>query len=67
MDPDALQQVALFAPLSDEARRKVAVWVSEMSVSAGKHLVDEGDYSNDLFVIQDGEIPHGFPTGLCGN
>ena len=55
MDPGALQQVALFAPLSDEARRKVAVWVSEMSVSAGKHLVDEGDYSNDLFVIQEGQ------------
>jgi len=55
MDPDALQQVALFAPLSDEARSKVAVWVNEMSVSAGKHLVDEGDYSNELFVIQEGQ------------
>jgi len=54
MDPETLQQVPLFAQLSDEARRGVAVWVNEMSVSPGKHLVDEGDYSNELFVIQDG-------------
>ena len=54
MDPETLQQVPLFAQLSDEARRGVAVWVNEMSVSEGKHLVDEGDYSNELFVIQDG-------------
>ena len=54
MDPETLQQVPLFAQLSDEARRGVAVWVNEMSVSPGKHLVDEGDYSNELFVIQEG-------------
>ena len=54
MDPETLQKVPLFAQLSDEARRGVAVWVNEMSVSEGKHLVDEGDYSNELFVIQDG-------------
>jgi CRP/FNR family transcriptional regulator, cyclic AMP receptor protein len=54
VDPETLQKVPLFAQLSDEARRGVAVWVNEMSVSEGKHLVDEGDYSNELFVIQDG-------------
>src|SRR5882724_9124127 len=55
MDAAGLQVVPLFAPLSDEARRGLAVWVNELSVSEGKHLVDQGDYSNDLFVIQDGK------------
>src|SRR2546427_8280052 len=50
----SLQSVPLFASLSDDARREFAVWVNELSVSAGKHLVDEGDYSYDLFVIADG-------------
>jgi CRP/FNR family transcriptional regulator, cyclic AMP receptor protein len=64
MDPETLKQVPLFAQLSDEARRGVAVWVNEMSVSSGKHLVDEGDYSNDLFVIQEGsaEVQQGGQT-----
>jgi cAMP-dependent protein kinase regulator len=46
--------VPLFAELSDEARNNLAVWVNELSVSPGKHLVDEGDYSYDLFVIAEG-------------
>ena len=60
MDTESLKSVALFASLPDEARRQLATWVSEMTVSEGKHLVDEGDYSYDLFIIQDGtaEVVH---------
>jgi len=47
--------VPLFEALSDDARRQLATFVNETSVSAGKHLVDEGDYSYELFVVQDGE------------
>ena len=54
MDPGNLESVPLFAELSEDARNALAVWVNELSVSAGKHLVDEGDYSYDLFVIADG-------------
>ena len=61
MDADALKSVSLFASLSDAARRGLATWINELSVSEGKHLVDEGDYSYDLFIIQDGtaEVLHG--------
>lgn len=55
MDAEGLKTVPLFESLSDDVRRRFATWVNEVSVSRGKHLVDEGDYSYDLFVILDGE------------
>jgi len=54
LDPGNLESVPIFAELPEEARNQVAVWVNELSVSAGKNLVHEGDYSYDLFVIADG-------------
>ena len=54
MDPDHLKTIPLFSSLSDKAIRTVAVFASETSVSAGKRLVHEGDYSYDLIVIEDG-------------
>src|SRR5437763_16599989 len=54
MDAEGLKSVPLFSSLSDDARREFAVWVDELKVSSGKHLVDEGDYAYDLFVIEDG-------------
>jgi CRP/FNR family cyclic AMP-dependent transcriptional regulator len=54
MDPDHLKTIPLFSSLSDRAIRTVAVFASETSVSAGKRLVHEGDYSYDLIVIEDG-------------
>ena len=54
MDADALKSVPLFASLDDAALRELEVWLNEVKVAEGKHLVDEGDYAYDLFVIQDG-------------
>jgi CRP/FNR family transcriptional regulator, cyclic AMP receptor protein len=54
MDPDHLKTIPLFSSLSDKALRTVAVFASETSVSSGKRLVHEGDYSYDLIVIDDG-------------
>jgi CRP/FNR family transcriptional regulator, cyclic AMP receptor protein len=54
MDQKELESIPLFASLPENARRGLATWVNEVTVSAGKHLVDEGDYSYDLFVIQEG-------------
>src|SRR3954454_149574 len=55
MDAEGLKSVPLFEGLSDDVRRRFATWVNETSVSPGKHLVDEGDFSYDLFVVQEGE------------
>jgi CRP-like cAMP-binding protein len=54
MDPDHLKAIPLFSSLSDKALNTVAVFASETSVSAGKRLVHEGDYSYDLIVIESG-------------
>ncbi len=54
MDSDRLKTIPLFSSLSNEALETVSVFASETSVSAGKRLVHEGDYSYDLIVIEDG-------------
>src|SRR5947209_17373600 len=54
MDPDHLKSIPLFSGLSEKALNTVAVFATETSVSAGKRLVHEGDYSYDLIVIESG-------------
>src|ERR1700730_8105839 len=54
MDPDRLKTIPLFSSLSDKALDTVSVFSSETSVSTGKRLVHEGDYSYDLIVIETG-------------
>jgi len=54
MDPEGLKAIPLFSSLSSEDLRLVAQFVSEVSVSPGKHLVDEGDYAYEFFMIQEG-------------
>ena len=54
MDPDHLKTIPLFSSLSDKALDTVSVFASETSVSTGKRLVHEGDYSYELIVIEAG-------------
>jgi len=54
MDTDHLRTIPLFSSLSDQALNKVSVFATETSVSTGKRLVHEGDYSYDLIVIETG-------------
>jgi CRP-like cAMP-binding protein len=52
--PNELDDVPLFQTLPDDVRQKFATWVSEVSVPAGKHLAEEGEYAYELFIIKDG-------------
>src|SRR5271155_5412965 len=54
MDPDRLKTIPLFSSLSDKALDTVSVFATETSVSTGKRLVHEGDYSYELIVIESG-------------
>src|SRR5271163_3410523 len=54
MDPDRLKTIPLFSSLSDKALDTLSVFASETSVSTGKRLVHEGDYSYELIVIETG-------------
>ena len=60
MDAESLKSVQLFASLPEETRKGLTTWITEATVSAGKQLVVEGDYSYDLFIIRDGtaEVLH---------
>lgn len=54
MDAARLKKIPLFASLSDKQRAQVAQWADEVQVPAGKHLVDQGDFAYEFFVIEEG-------------
>lgn len=54
MDANRLKSLPLFESVSDDDLERIAPFVSEVSVSAGKHLVDEGDYAYTFMAIEDG-------------
>ena len=54
MDPGRLKKIPVFADLSDDERGHIAALAAEVSVSAGKELVREGDYSYDVLAIEEG-------------
>jgi len=49
-----LAELPLFAGLDDDALREIGAAVSEESVESGRVLVREGDYSQDLTIIDEG-------------
>jgi CRP-like cAMP-binding protein len=55
LDATRLKSVSLFQELSEEELQQIAPFAQETSVSEGKVLVREGDFSYDLLAIQDGE------------
>jgi CRP/FNR family cyclic AMP-dependent transcriptional regulator len=54
MDAARLKSVPIFASLSDREREQVSRWADEVDVKAGKHLVDQGRFSYEFFVIENG-------------
>src|SRR5437763_14997857 len=55
MDAQELGKVSLFSELSEDDLRALATYADEVTVSEGTHLVDEGGYAYDLFVILEGK------------
>lgn len=54
MDAKELGQIPLFSDLSEDDLNSLATYADEVTVSEGKHLVDEGGYAYDLFAIVEG-------------
>jgi CRP/FNR family transcriptional regulator, cyclic AMP receptor protein len=52
---DRLSGIELFAGLSPQERERVARWVDELQIQAGRHVVDEGRFAYEFFVIEEGE------------
>ena len=55
-----LREIPLFSGLSDRQREQVARWADEVDIKAGKHLVDQGRFAYEFFVIEEGtaEVTH---------
>ena len=55
MDASRLKSVSLFQELSEEELQQIAPFAHEISVSEGKVLVREGDFSYEFLAIEEGE------------
>ena len=51
MDESRLDGIPLFAGLSKRQRARLARHMREVDLAEGEHLVDEGEFSYDFFVI----------------
>src|SRR5688500_12239596 len=60
MDAARLKQIPLFSKLGEKEQKRVAQLADEVEVKAGDHLVDEGRFAHEFFVIEDGtaEVVH---------
>jgi CRP-like cAMP-binding protein len=54
MDPENLKAIPAFSELTDEELRRIATFANEDSVTSGKELVREGDFSNEMIAIESG-------------
>jgi CRP/FNR family transcriptional regulator, cyclic AMP receptor protein len=54
MDAQELGKIPLFSDLAPDDLQALATYADEVTVSEGKHLVDEGGYAYDLFAIVEG-------------
>lgn len=54
MDEARLAALPLFSSLSKPELRRIAQLADELDVEAGRHLVDEGDWAYEFFVIESG-------------
>ena len=54
MDAGRLKKLPLFASLSERERERIAQWADEVDLPEGKHLVDEGTFAYEFFVIEEG-------------
>lgn len=54
MDAARLESIPLFADLSHREREQVARWADEVDVKEGRHLVDQGEFAYEFFVIEQG-------------
>ncbi|MGZ4125536.1 MAG: cyclic nucleotide-binding domain-containing protein [Actinomycetota bacterium] len=56
MDAKRLSSIPLFAELSHKEREQVARWADEVDVPAGYHLLDQGRFPHEFFVIETGTV-----------
>jgi CRP-like cAMP-binding protein len=60
MDADTLRQLPLFADLPRKQLTRVAGWTDEIDLPEGKHLIEQGAFPHEFFVLIEGsaEVVH---------
>jgi CRP/FNR family transcriptional regulator, cyclic AMP receptor protein len=60
MDVGRLKGIPLFSSFSEDDLRKLAPFAEETSAGAGDTVVRQGDYANELMIIEEGsaEVRH---------
>jgi len=56
VDAARLQSIPLFADLSNKEREQIARWADEVDVPAGYHLLEQGRFPHEFFVIEQGTV-----------
>ena len=56
MDVARISSIPLFQGLDKQQREQVARWADEVDLPAGYHLLDEGRFAHEFFVIEEGEV-----------
>jgi CRP/FNR family cyclic AMP-dependent transcriptional regulator len=55
LDPSRLKSIPLFESIPEDELKQAATFADEQSIEAGKHLVNEGDFSWEFMAIEEGE------------
>ena len=60
MDADRLKKLPLFEDLPHKELERIAMWADEVDVAEGKHLIQQGAFGHEFFVIENGtaEVTH---------
>ncbi len=56
MDEKRLASIPLFRDLSRKERDQVSRWTDEVDLPAGYHLLDQGRFPHEFFVIETGTV-----------
>jgi len=54
MDAERLKAFPLFQGLSKHQRQQVSTWADEVDLEPGRHLVEQGEFAHEFFVIEEG-------------
>ena len=56
MDAKKLEAIPLFRDLSKKDREQIARWADEVDVPAGFHLLEQGAFPHEFFLVEDGTV-----------
>lgn len=56
MDSRRLESIPLFRQLSRKERDQVSRWTDEVDLPVGYHLLDQGHFPHEFFVIETGNV-----------